>query len=63
MWANFECNMGTNMKAIVNEAFWWDGHVILSPVQISPSLGLRRERILFPSDHEWKVAFSITSEF
>ena len=40
------------MKAIVNEAFWWDGHVILSPVQISPSLGLRRERILFPSDHE-----------
>ena len=48
---------------VVNEVFWWDGHVILSPVQISPSLRLRRERTLFPSDHEWEVAFSITSEF
>lgn len=41
--ANFGCNMGANMAAIVSKACWWNGHVILSPVQISPNLGLRRE--------------------
>ena len=32
MQANFGCDMGTNTAAVVNKAFWWDGHVILSPV-------------------------------
>ena len=51
--ANFGCNMGTYVAVIVNKACRWDGHVIISPVQISPNLGLRRESALFPSDYEW----------
>ena len=36
--ANSGCNMGTNMTAVVNKACWRDGHITLSPVQISPNL-------------------------